>query len=710
MRFARIGSAASLLAILLFAVGCGGGATPSQPPLAITVAVAPATATAQAGASQQFTATVQNTSNTSVTWTLTQGGTACSPGCGTLNSATANPATYTAPANPPAGSLTVTITATSVADTSKSGSAPITVPAVTVSVAPTTASVAVNTTQQFTATLSNTSNKAVTWTLTQGATACSPGCGTLNSTTANPVAYTAPSTVPASPTVTITATSVADTTKSGSATITVTASNPNNATLNGQYAFLLNGFDAGGAMAIAGSFTADGAGNITGGVEDINRTTGVNTSVAITSGSFSVFADNRGTLTLTTSLGTSTFRFALGGFSAPFVATKLRIIEFDTSGTRVAGFGELQDPTSFSVAQVSGDFAFGGPGADFTGRRFGIAGRFTAAGGSITDGQFDANGHIGGNLGGTSVSQGITGSYTVLAPNGRGTLQLIVPIPFVGGSFTLNFSFYVVSTNELLFISTDPRGTTSEPLSSGQVLAQFGSPAPFRQASLNGISVFNVTGANTGGGADVQAGLLTFDGAGGFSLSADENNAGTVSANSASGTYSVQPDGLGRVTTTTAGTGVTPVLYLVTENKAFMVFNDTFVTTGFFEPQAAGPFSNSSLPEGFYTLGTTAPATAKVTDFSGMLFLNGSGSCSATRDEAAPTGLSPDNAFFCNYSVQASPNNGRGTLTLTNVISGSSSGFVFYIASPFSPFRLSKAVLIDVTAGATNPAVSVVTP
>ena len=266
----------------------------------------------------------------------------------------------------------------------------------------------------------------------------------------------------------------------------------------------------------------------------------------------------------------------------------------------------------------------------------------------------------------------------------------------------------MVSAGELLFISTDPRSTTGEPLSSGQVLAQFGSPAPFRQASLNGISVFNATGANTSGGADVQAGLLTFNGAGGFTLSGDENDAGTISTNSASGTYSV--DGLGRVPTITTGTGVTPVLYLVTENKAFMVFNDTFVTTGFFEPQAAGLFTNASISLGNVILGTATPATTNVTDSSGVFFSNGSGSCSATTDEATPTGLSPDNAFFCSFSVQASPNNGLGTMTLTDVNLGSSSLFVFYIVSPFSPFSLSKAVLIDVTAGTTNPAVSVVTP
>jgi hypothetical protein len=77
-----------------------------------------------------------------------------------------------------------------------------------------------------------------------------------------------------------------------------------NASLNGQYAFVTSGevFPNGGAeMSIArtGSFTADGNGNITGGVEDV-VSPGVtpNLAVTINNGSYTVNADGRGTLTL----------------------------------------------------------------------------------------------------------------------------------------------------------------------------------------------------------------------------------------------------------------------------------------------------------------------------------------------------------------------------------------------------------------------------
>jgi len=681
----------------LFLIGCGGGsATPSQP--AIAVAVTPSGAqTIDQGQTQNFTAMVSNDSaNKGVTWSLSGG---CSgAACGTLANIAATSVTYNAPASL-SSNLTVTITATSASDSTKSASVTLTVTALTVSVSPTSANVSVNITQQFTATVNNdASNKGVSWTLTQGGAACSPACGTISpSSTASgsPTSYAAPGSAPSPATVTLTATSVADLTKSVSASITITASNPaNNAALNGQYAFLLNGFDADGAVAIAGSFTADGNGNIlSGGVEDINRATGVNTSVAITGGSYSVFADNRGTLTLTTSLGTFAFRFALGSFNAAGVATKLRIIEFDASGTRVTGIGELQDPTAFSVAQVSGDFAFGGSGADFTGSRFGIAGRFSAAGGSITNGEFEANGRIGGNLGGATTSLGITGSYTVAAANGRGTLQLIVPIPFVGASFTLNFSFYVVSANELLFISTDPRSTTSEPLSSGQVLRQSPSPAAFSQASLNGISVLNDTGVGGAGGSDVEVGLLTTNGAGSFTFATDENNSGVIfSPSNCTGSYKVTPGGLGQVFLT-VGTGgcIVPVLYLVSQNKGFVLFRDSRVETGSFEPQAPAPpggFTNASI-SGNFLFGVTMPAINAVSMNSGVLSSDGTGAFKGTVDSNTAMGLVPNQPIADTYSVSA---NGRTT-------TGSGS-VVIYIVSD------SKALFLDVAVGKANAAVS----
>jgi hypothetical protein len=86
---------------LLFLAGCGGSASQPITVPAVTVSVTPAPATVLAENTQSFTATVQNTSNVGVTWTLS--GMGCTgAACGTLSSTTTNPVTYTAP-GPPTG-------------------------------------------------------------------------------------------------------------------------------------------------------------------------------------------------------------------------------------------------------------------------------------------------------------------------------------------------------------------------------------------------------------------------------------------------------------------------------------------------------------------------------------------------------------------------------------------------------------------------------
>ena len=168
--------------------------TVTAPPPPVTVSISPTTASLQTAGTQQFTATVTGTSNTTVTWSTT-GGTITTAGL------------YTAPSI--AG--TYTVTATSAADTTKSASATVTVtappPPVTVAISPTTASLQTAGTQQFNATVAGTTNTAVSWSAT-GGTITTAGL------------YTAPN---SAGTYTVTATSAADSTKSASATVTVTA-------------------------------------------------------------------------------------------------------------------------------------------------------------------------------------------------------------------------------------------------------------------------------------------------------------------------------------------------------------------------------------------------------------------------------------------------------------------------------------------------------
>src|SRR6266478_1483099 len=102
---------------------------------AVGVVITPAAPQVVIGSKQAFTATVANDQNgAGVTWTLS--GPNCSgTACGTLPDFTSTTPTYAAPQAIPAPNNTVTITATSKADTTKSGSTTIIVTAVPISVA-----------------------------------------------------------------------------------------------------------------------------------------------------------------------------------------------------------------------------------------------------------------------------------------------------------------------------------------------------------------------------------------------------------------------------------------------------------------------------------------------------------------------------------------------------------------------------------------------
>src|SRR6266849_9470902 len=110
------------LSALLIA-GCSGTSAPNNqppPPAGVQVSVSPPTANIRAGDSFPFSAAVSGTTNTAVTWSIT--GTAGNPPViGTITSS----GSYTAPATLP-NPNSITVRATSAADTSVSGSSSVT--------------------------------------------------------------------------------------------------------------------------------------------------------------------------------------------------------------------------------------------------------------------------------------------------------------------------------------------------------------------------------------------------------------------------------------------------------------------------------------------------------------------------------------------------------------------------------------------------------
>src|ERR1019366_7835739 len=114
----------------------------------------PLSATLAGSQTQQYTATVAETSITAGTWTLT-------PAVAPISVA----GLYTAPAT--IGTVqTVTVKATSGADTTMSASATVTLnPPVGVTVSPASVTLTQSQTQSFSATVTNSTNTAVTWSL-----------------------------------------------------------------------------------------------------------------------------------------------------------------------------------------------------------------------------------------------------------------------------------------------------------------------------------------------------------------------------------------------------------------------------------------------------------------------------------------------------------------------------------------------------------------
>ncbi len=156
-------------------------------------------ATVPAGGSQVFSASVTSAGEPShsVTWSI-DGIAGGNSNVGTISSAGADSAIYTAPAiapNPPG----VTVTAISVADVSKSASATVTIAAAcsgTTSISPPVASVALAQSQIFTTTLCSTPGTTIAWDV-NGVVGGNASLGTIAITGANSATYTAPADLPA---------------------------------------------------------------------------------------------------------------------------------------------------------------------------------------------------------------------------------------------------------------------------------------------------------------------------------------------------------------------------------------------------------------------------------------------------------------------------------------------------------------------------------
>jgi Putative Ig domain len=515
----------------------------------------------------------------------------------------------------------------------------------------------------------------ITWAVTTGSL---PSWATLNHDTG--VITGTPTGSPATTSFTVTATDSASTpqTKTKDLSIVTVTGGVNNAELNGHYAFTLRGFDSvgGGLVTMAASFNANGSGSITGGVMDVNTTTAIHTNLAITGGYYSVGADQRGTLTLTTSQGNSDFAIAVGSITSG-VASLGHIMGADSM--MVTGSFKKQDTTAFSTASISGNYAFGIGGFE-DGGRFSAAGVITLTSGTVSV-AMDANNSGEFNHGNASPGS-FSGTYSCTdATNGRCTLT-----DTTNGS---HMAIYTISASEVLLINTDTFSTDGPPIFTGSAQKQSGT---FSNASMNGTSVFMSESAasynsGTPATAYVGIGVFTFNGSGSITAAeVDENDGGTHNhMTGVTGTYSVSSNG--RVTMTMGGNAIPMVFYLVGTNKAYGVGTNGAVAEGSLKRQDAGPFSASSV-SGNYIYGSEPPVMNTSGIDVGVVSANGSGGITGTGDHNSD-GTEGTDTFTDSYTASS-----NGRVVLTNSI--------MYIIST------SKAVMISVESGKTDPTIDTV--
>jgi Putative Ig domain len=478
------------------------------------------------------------------------------------------------------------------------------------------------------------------------------------------------------------------------ANFTLTISSAQNLSLlTGNYAFEFSGFNSGGAAVAGGSFTADGQGNIKNGVEDFNSITGTPVNQTFT-GTYTLGSDGRGTLTFSSLAGSPTYDLTVDATGAHG-----RMIEADSTGVHGSGQMELQSVSACGSDTVSGEYAFGASGyssapSGFTAGPVAVAGRFTAASGSLGSGEMDANDPGKGLV--QEPLNALSGTYQTTSQPARCTMTLT---PSTSPSMT--FSVYPVSSSEAFLVDTDTvsGNSSSTPfLTVGMLRQQTGYPFTGVSGALNGISVGALSGQYFSGSsyvADDAVVSVAVTGTASFSLSAIENRGGTVTPISQTGTF-INADQFGRVASQGLDNEIAPVFYTISANQSFCVggvINNPFF--GLLEPQSTGPFSAGTI-KATLAEGTLAPSISTVPDLTGVLTFDGVSAVSGTEDTLAASALNVAGTYKL---TSTGSTDGSGTVTLTSPAAFTGA---FYIVSP------TKMLMVSTTSGDTNPVLIVI--
>jgi hypothetical protein len=583
-RAPALGFFAFAVACALILAACGGGSSGTS--TVTSVAITPTAVTVPLNGTTQFTATVNlsnsngstNTS-TAVTWEV-NGVAGGSTTTGTIVASTTDEqvGVYTAPGVVPStnnGQVNITAVApqnpNSTSSTTSSATVTSNTAVVTIGAGgglaiteQTTLPVPAGTSRQFAASLNGLNDPNATWSVssTNGG-----DVGTINSLSGQ---YVAPDFPPPGGTVTITAT---DPNASAPATATVQIVY-SNLSLNGPFAFSYSGNDSAGFLAAAGSFVADGQGDITSGVEDVDSfLLGVSTGIPFT-GSYVVGPDGRTTATIDTGHGVATWQFALT------TNQHAVMIRFDPnkagSGSGTIDRQNLNDLTTLPSV-VNGLYALSASGTDAGFKPMALAGEFTSTGSNVltaSGSMIDVN--DGGTV--TTESPTVNGAYQLDSGNagtGRGTLTL----PSTNAT-QLQFAFYVIDSTHLHIIEIDGNDFLAGDMYTGASAGSFA-----------GTYVFTAGGTSAAGtgGAYAEGGVFISDGSSITGGALDTNNAGTVATNATVSTGPFTVNGTtGRIDLKLATTSEFAV-YPTAAGTAVMVELDSAgISTGLAYPQVTG--------------------------------------------------------------------------------------------------------------------------
>jgi hypothetical protein len=690
------------MAGLLSISSCGGTAVGTV----TAVTISPTAATVQINETAEFTAQVAVTSSststttTIVTWYVNgvAGGNSTT---GTIGTSTLDAlvGVYTAPAVVPninSGQVNITATTPQVPGSTTNTNLITSNTAIAtvgigsgLSVTPPTATVPAGGPQQFSAILNNvTTTQGITWSVSS-----SEG-GNIGSISPTGI-YTAPPSPPPGNTVTITA-------QFGTTTATATASiSYSQASLTGPFAFSYSGNDSGGFVAVAGSFNADGQGNISG-VEDSNRfSVGVATQVPFI-GTYLMGADGRATVKVNLGSGSGagqgtvqTWQLAMANFQHGVLT------RFDAGNTG-SGTVDQQNLNGLTTAltALSGPYVFSVAGADAAFFPQGMAGKFSANGaGQITGGSPILDVNNSSNPAGRVATEdrSLAGTYTMdttFPGRGRGTLTLSST-----STGSIQYAFYIVDTTaseqstQLHLVEID----TASYLGGDAYAAPTGSS--FNAASLPSGNYPFTVGGTSPTGAYAAGGVFVSSGSGGTSGVIDSNNAGTVTSDTTLGTctYTVDPTS-GRIDlllstasgTCAAGPSTTTqefAIYQSAQGPAVMLELDaTAISTGSAFAQTTtiptgltGSFAFGLAGQGIFH---NAPAKYQQ-NLSGQLTLNGLASVSGKIDINNFSAVFPGDLIFVTNTTLKAPNttSGRGTAVIQGMNPNVTYNVAYYVVS-----------------------------